>query len=99
MSRDKTALLLAAAIAAAALFLAAGTARPRRPDPDADFGVPAWSAGRPVTHERFAHPDQIGLTLDVRHALHRRWRPGSARNQLCEQGWAWISDPPSEKDL
>jgi len=59
-----------------------------------------WKAGYPSGHEHLAKPWEIGTVLWGPHPLYTdQYGPGKYRDPLIEQGWAWISDPPSEATI
>jgi hypothetical protein len=59
-----------------------------------------WQPGYPVGHEHLALPADIGTVLWGPHPLYcGSNRPGQYRDALIDQGWAWISDPPSEATI
>lgn len=59
-----------------------------------------WKAGYPEGHEHLALPWEIGSVIWGPHPIYCDPRgPGKYRDPLIEQGWGWMSSPPSEETI
>jgi hypothetical protein len=88
-----------AAAAVAVMYWAGGAGEGIANVQGAVEGV-TWKAGYPSGHEHLAKPWEIGTVLWGPHPLYcDQYGPGKYRDPLIEQGWAWISDPPSEATI